>query len=418
LARKSLITVERVGGHARYGMLETIRQFAEEQLAANDASDEIRDRHAAHFAQQAIAYWASWDGPGYRVAVDWVEVELANLRAGFRWAADHADMVNATAIAAHTTMLAFFLQLFEPIGWAEEVLSAATAADVVQLPRLFTAASECTYVGRAHDAIAYAQTAIDLEADPRFEPFDSGWSRTTFALAHISANGDLELTLQILADLAAQNGVARINGLCGQLFWLSVVGRNAEARAFAPETLRAARTHGNPFWIALALIGYGRAFADTDPAGALDAFHEALVLTQEQRIPFYEDRVTQEAASLETTCGNVDRGLQLFDTAIDSLHRAGNLPHLTAALANLAMFFDRQAQPNVGAVLYGTSTLNGATSARVTGLADAVGRFRLVLGDKVFEECVAMGAAMEPAEAVRYARDQIQAARRQPADSN
>ena len=36
LVRKSLITVERVGGHARYGMLETIRQFAEEQLAATE----------------------------------------------------------------------------------------------------------------------------------------------------------------------------------------------------------------------------------------------------------------------------------------------------------------------------------------------------------------------------------------------
>jgi hypothetical protein len=231
-------------------------------------------------------------------------------------------------------------------------------------------------------------------------------------MAHLAVDGDLELTLQIMADLAAQDGVVRLNGLCGQLFFLTLAGRNAEAREFAPETLRAARTHGNPFWIALALIGYGRAFADTDLAGALNAFHEALVLTQEQRIPFFEDRVTQEAASFETTCGNVERGLQLFDTAIDSLHRAGNLPHLTAALANLAMFFDRQAQPNIGAVLYGTSTLNAATSARVTNLAAAVRRFRLVLGDRVFEECVAMGAAMEWAEAVRYARDQIQEARR------
>ena len=34
LVRKSLVTAERVGGHARYGMLETIRQFAEDQLAA------------------------------------------------------------------------------------------------------------------------------------------------------------------------------------------------------------------------------------------------------------------------------------------------------------------------------------------------------------------------------------------------
>src|SRR5262249_51540841 len=34
LVRKSLLVVERVGGHTRYGMSETIRQFAQEQLAA------------------------------------------------------------------------------------------------------------------------------------------------------------------------------------------------------------------------------------------------------------------------------------------------------------------------------------------------------------------------------------------------
>jgi hypothetical protein len=75
------------------------------------------------------------------------------------------------------------------------------------------------------------------------------------------------------------------------------------------------------------------------------------------------------------------------------------------------MFFDRQAQPDIGAVLYGASRLNTATTARVTGLAAAVARFRLALGDDVFDACVARGAAMELAEAVRYARDQIRVAR-------
>ena len=53
-------------GHARYGMLETIRQFAEEQLAATGTIDEVRDRHARYFAEQAVAHWDVWDGPGYR----------------------------------------------------------------------------------------------------------------------------------------------------------------------------------------------------------------------------------------------------------------------------------------------------------------------------------------------------------------
>ena len=54
----------RSGGHARYGMLETIRQFAEEQLAATGLIGEVRDRHARYFADQAAARWDLWDGPG------------------------------------------------------------------------------------------------------------------------------------------------------------------------------------------------------------------------------------------------------------------------------------------------------------------------------------------------------------------
>jgi predicted ATPase len=125
LVRKSLMVVERAGGHARYGLSETIRQFAQEQLAATGTIGEIRDRHARYFAQLAVAYWGMWDGPGQRVALDWVELELANLRAGFSWAADQHDLTTAAAIAAHTAMLSDTLQRYEPAGWAEEILESA-----------------------------------------------------------------------------------------------------------------------------------------------------------------------------------------------------------------------------------------------------------------------------------------------------
>ena len=55
LVRKSLITVEQSHGHARYGLLETIRQFAEERLADGGDSGEVRGRHAAYFAAGAVA---------------------------------------------------------------------------------------------------------------------------------------------------------------------------------------------------------------------------------------------------------------------------------------------------------------------------------------------------------------------------
>ena len=174
LVRKSLVTVEQLDGHARYGMLETIRQFATEHLAATDTIAEVWDRHARYFAAQAVAHWDIWDGPRIRVALDWVDVEFANLRSGFRWAADHHDVEVAAAIAAHTTMISWIRQRYESVGWAEEILEAATAANLVQLPRLYTAASICVYTGRPAAAVAYAETAAELETDPRYDPFPPG----------------------------------------------------------------------------------------------------------------------------------------------------------------------------------------------------------------------------------------------------
>ena len=83
LVRKSLVSADQVRGRTRYRLLETIRQYAEDQLAVTGTIHQLRDRHAAHYAERAVAHWELWDGPDQTVALDWVDVELANLRAGF-----------------------------------------------------------------------------------------------------------------------------------------------------------------------------------------------------------------------------------------------------------------------------------------------------------------------------------------------
>ena len=44
-------------------MLETIRQFAEEQLVASGEADELRTAHAHYFAGQEPDVLALWDSP-------------------------------------------------------------------------------------------------------------------------------------------------------------------------------------------------------------------------------------------------------------------------------------------------------------------------------------------------------------------
>jgi predicted ATPase len=411
LARKSLLTVERVGGHARYGMLETIRQFAEEQLAATDTIDEIRDRHAQYFAYQAVAHWDLWDGPQQRIALDWLESEFANLRAGFRWATDHADLVTATAIAAHTAAAAYSVQQLEPVGWAEEILAAATAADVAQLPRLYTAASLCVVRGRPQEAVRYAQTAVALESDDRYDPFETGLSALWEAIACGYA-GDLERRLEICTSLSAESGLARVLGLCALLFQLPALGRVADALFIAEEAVSGARAHGNPEWIAFALEGYGRALASTEPVRALTILREALEYTRSHRLSIMEATIARDVAGLEAAHGDLAQGLMLFDTAIDSLHRAGNVGEVAVTLESLVVFIDRDGQAEIAATIYGATT-RYPHGNWVIGLPAAVEHLRAVLGETVFDECVATGATMEIGDAVAYAREQIQEALRQ-----
>jgi hypothetical protein len=189
------------------------------------------------------------------------------------------------------------------------------------------------------------------------------------------------------------------------------MGRAAEARAIADETLAAARARGNPFITALALYACGRAFTDADPVRALDAFREALSYSREHRVPYIEMTIAQDAAGLEALHGDLETGLALFETTIDSFHQSGNSADTVGTLATLAILFDRFERAESAATLYGATTHTG--TSWVIGLPEVVDHLRDVLGASRFDECVSAGAAMDLAEAVHYARAQIHLAQRE-----
>ena len=97
--RKSLLVADRSSGRTRYSMLETIRQFAEEQLVARGEASEIRAAHSRYFAGREADILAVSDSPRQREAYTWFTTETANLRTAFRWAADQGDLDVATTIA-------------------------------------------------------------------------------------------------------------------------------------------------------------------------------------------------------------------------------------------------------------------------------------------------------------------------------
>ena len=87
-------------------MLETIRQFAEEQLVARGEADRgPRPPMPATSPEREADIMALWDSPRQREAYDWFTAELANLRTAFRWAADQGDLDAAATIATYAGFL-------------------------------------------------------------------------------------------------------------------------------------------------------------------------------------------------------------------------------------------------------------------------------------------------------------------------
>ena len=117
---------------------------------------EVRAAHARYFAGREADILALWDSPRQREAYDWFTVELANLRTAFRWAADHGDLDVAATIATYAALLGFWVDNYEPIAWAEELIEPARAVDHPRLAALYVMASQCWMPGRIEAAVRYS----------------------------------------------------------------------------------------------------------------------------------------------------------------------------------------------------------------------------------------------------------------------
>jgi predicted ATPase/class 3 adenylate cyclase len=410
LVRKSLVNAEPGTSGTRYSILETIRQFAEEQLAAANATEAIRDRHARYFAREIVRQWEEvWPTPRVRAAHDWVDIEFFNLREGFRWAADRAGLDTAAAIAAHAGALLFFLQRYEPVQWAEEILESATRADIKQLPRLYVCACFTNYTGGPTDTVtSYARKALSLADDPRYDPFAPYWSLAAPAWNLFQRDSAAPEPMTVFRRLADGEGLARVLGLFLTVWALAGLGRETEARELDEASVAAAQAEGQPITLASAQWGLARARLDVEPERARNALQSALALSRAHRAVHHERICLMEIAHLEGLSGDPAQALIRFDEVIDFFLRSGDHEDLDATLGYLAMLLDRCGRPEVAVTLYGAS--HGVTWA--VGLLDWVDRAREALGAERFDACLATGASMTIAETAAYARAEIANARK------
>jgi predicted ATPase/DNA-binding SARP family transcriptional activator len=85
LVDRSLLGFQEEGGAARYTLLETVRQYAAERLAASGEEDRVRARHAAFVVELVRTWEPDFITRRRRVAFQHVMPEMDNIREALSW---------------------------------------------------------------------------------------------------------------------------------------------------------------------------------------------------------------------------------------------------------------------------------------------------------------------------------------------
>ena len=412
LVRKSLLVADRSAGRTRFSMLETIRQFAEEQLVAGGAATEIRAAHSRYFAGREADIMALWDSPRQRQAYDWFTVELANLRTAFRWAADHGDLDVAVPIATCAGLLGACVQTFEPIAWAEELIEPARAVDHPRLASLYVIASLCYLTGRIEAAVGYSEAGQIVLARSR-EPPPYGIEAVLGAV--YVAIGQPERWAELCRAQLARRRDTHVYIRAWLVCALAMAGSGGEAMDSADGLIEAAEATGNPLFLTLALTAYGIAFRDADPVGALNALGRGLVITQDSGNRNNASGLAVYLARLEPEHGGTVSAFDHLTLAIRNYHNAGDTTTIRIPLAILAAIFDRLGRNEPAATIAGFA-LSPIAATGVPEITTAITHLREVLGDQTYESLARKGETMTTAAMATYAYDQIDQARTELTD--
>ena len=408
LVRKSLVTAERSNDTMRYGLLETIRQFAEEQLAAIGEMEAAHLRHAQFFAEDSDVHFRVWRSVRQRVGHEWVDREIDNLRAAFRWAVDHNDIEIAARIAGVGEMARDRLRE-EAAGWSAEIVDAAYAVRYQRLPILLTwAASSAWALGRWEEAKRYGEQAIALAEDPEFEPFIWAYGDLAFVAAY---DGDVDRALS-LAQTGATKEADRYDRMClaHVPYFMALSGRHQEAMAASDDIVATVEAAGLPLALLIACYGKGHAFAGSDPDIALAAFERVVEVAQNSGNRMFETLAIPEIAALQARNGNMAAALGSFRGMLDAWRGTPEALLISHGIGGLVVLLERLGRCETAALLHGMLENAFPSNPCVEELPATMTRLRGALDKSMFDEISRLGAAMDLQKAIDVAQGEISSA--------
>ena len=161
LVDKNLVRAE----EGRFGMLETIREYALEMFEESDEADELRSRHAEHYFALALRGEPELTGAEQHVWLERLASDYENLRATFEWySAAPGGAARGLRFASALVLFWFNRSLYrDGLHWLEQMLEANPDDDsVARAGALWGAGLLWALVGDADRAARRLETALAL----------------------------------------------------------------------------------------------------------------------------------------------------------------------------------------------------------------------------------------------------------------
>lgn len=321
LLDKSLIQHTEDRSEARYAMLETIRDFADEALIVSGEADQVQRRHLAYFHQLAHAAEPNLVGPEELTWNMRLTSEHSNLQAAILWGLQN-DPARAVELLCD-------LSLFwsrgghneEAIGWLKLALSAPPLAGIesARLPARKLRARALLSLGILSLQQDYPDSpAILQESIPLLVELGEK-TDLAVALAFVGFLGDLNAAEESIA-IARKVNNKWLLAYC--LAWqsqaLRIAGGDLQlAQRAAAESTALARQIGTDWGVARSLLSQGQLAAASGQLNQARSYlQESVTLFSRSQDSYHANLARLGLAYLERQQANYNDALKLYQAAI------------------------------------------------------------------------------------------------------
>ena len=373
-----LLPPEAVDEEPRFTMLETLREYAWEQLADCGEAPALRSAHAAYYLALVEAAAPELTGAQQATWLARLELEHANLRAALTWLLEQAEE-HAADLAARLcrALLLFWIahnHLAEGRHWCAAALTAPVCPSPALRAHLLIASGQ---LAREHGDLAQAQVLLEEGLAGAREVGDR------------RAVGD---ALAYLQHLALQQG-----------------NYTQATRAFE-ENRRVLQETGNTIRLARVVMSQAWAvYAQGDLRQTVALLEESLALFQELGDQRNVNYAICSLACMDVLRGDAAIARTRFMESLDSFRRLGDQHGVASALEGLVFVYGALQQASTAGRLAGAgAALRETIDVPMPPMLRAdyehtLANVRAQLGDAAFRAAWAEGRVMTVEQAIAYA---------------